>query len=1206
MLEFQYNFAIISIKFMLNMGSLLSSRYRLFPPLGSGGMGVVYRAHDRLTGQTVALKQVLVTPQALAFASRPVADDINSLLLALAQEFKLLASLRHPNIISVLDYGFDTNRQPYFTMELLEQPQTLLEAGRGQPLAVQIDLLLQTCQALAYLHRRGILHRDLKPENVLVSGGQVQVLDFGLSVVREQARTADTSGTMLYLAPEVMEGAAPSEAADLYAIGVMAYELLVGRHPFQSADVNELIMRVLEEDPDLTPLLGLTPAGAKRTLPAMLLRLLSKQPTQRHPSAEAVIVDLCAVLGQPPPAESVAIRESFLQAATFVGREAEMAHLTAALEKTLQGQGSAWLVGGESGVGKSRLLDELRTQALVAGTLVVRGQGVEGGGLPYQLWREPIRRLVLSTVLSDLEAGVLKPIVPDIATLLEREVPDAPVLNGTESVQRLVWAATGLLRRQQEPLVLLFEDLQWAEESLSLLVDVVRLTTDRPIFIVGTYRYEECPQLPSSVPGAQIVQLGRLPAASIAQLSRAMLGERGGQPQLVALLERETEGNTFFMVEVVRALAEESGSLDGIGAGILPTQVFTGGVQQLVARRLQRVAPTDFPLLQLAAVMGRQIDLTALMVAASITLDGWLLRCADVAVLEIQAKEWRFAHDKLREGVLQQLTAEQHVALHRQAAESIEQAYAADLAPQAGRLAEHYHQAIDVERERLYARQAGDYATSTFAHVEALCHYNRALELTTDDPERFTLLLAREEILDWRGDRVAQAADLQTLAQIAEQLADDHLRLAVSLRQSRQAESLGDLPTTIQQAQSALRWGQTLGDAAAEVTARLRWGQALRQQAEFAAAQTQLTQALALAQSADLPGLTADCLLSLGIISEEQGDYGPGCDLAQQALRISRTIGDRQREAAALQNLGISLDFSGDQVASTRYLEESLQLTRSLGRLCDEGFALLNLATNAHLRGNYEQAEQQYVQALHLARLIDNRVLESYILANLGDLIIEMGDFAGAQPLLTQALQLARSYQGRRDEIGNLIRLSYCALGLEQMDEAAQYGQTAIQLAQGAALVVVEGLSWVTVGTVWLQTGDLASAIHAFQTALDLLKEQRDQAETMRALVGLAQIMLTQNQLVQAQAYVDELLAWQAAHPLLSFPDLAQAYLTCYRVLAAMQDAERAANVLATGYQLLQQRVANISDPAKRQGYLQNVRSNRELLAAWQARFSQP
>ena len=108
----------------------ISSRYQLQEPLGQGGMGIVYRAYDRLTGQTVALKQVMLTLEKLHTGSHPHNNDRYQLLLSLAQEFKFLASLRHPNIISVFDYGFDSERRPYFTMELLEEAQTLREAAQ--------------------------------------------------------------------------------------------------------------------------------------------------------------------------------------------------------------------------------------------------------------------------------------------------------------------------------------------------------------------------------------------------------------------------------------------------------------------------------------------------------------------------------------------------------------------------------------------------------------------------------------------------------------------------------------------------------------------------------------------------------------------------------------------------------------------------------------------------------------------------------------------------------------------------------------------------------------------------------------------------------------------------------------------------------------------------------------------------------------------
>src|SRR5262249_6149640 len=154
--------------------------------------------------------------------------------------------------------------------------------------------------------------------------------------------------------------------------------------------------------------------------------LLAKAPENRYHNAREVIEALIAALGQPIAIETPLIRESFLQAAEFVGRESEMACLSEALTDVRNGKGNAWLVGGESGVGKSRLLDELRTLALVEGVIVLRSQGSTEGA-PYLYWRDVIRYLCLHTDISEVEASVLKLLVPDISKLLDYgfELPDA-------------------------------------------------------------------------------------------------------------------------------------------------------------------------------------------------------------------------------------------------------------------------------------------------------------------------------------------------------------------------------------------------------------------------------------------------------------------------------------------------------------------------------------------------------------------------------------------------------------------------------------------------------------------------------------------------------------------------------------------------------------------------------------------------------------
>ena len=1182
---------------------VIGNRYQLLYALGAGGMGIVYRAQDRLTGQPVALKRVLLAPQELAFNSRSRLDDTNSLLLALAQEFRLLASLRHPHIISVLDYGFDSRRQPYFTMELLPMAQTLLRAGQGQPLTVQIDLLVQTLQALAYLHRRGVLHRDLKPGNVLVSGGRVRLLDFGLSITHEQAYTVDLSGTLHYLAPEVLTGEPPTIAADLYAVGVLAYELFVGSHPFADDNPDMLVARVLDEAPDLNPLAQHLPAPLGAAMAAVIAKALAKRPAERYGDAVTLMHALCAAANMPLPAESSAILESFLQAATFVGREQEMAQLTHALEKAAQRQGSGWLIGGESGVGKSRLLDELRIQALVGGALVLHGQGVEGGGLPYQLWRELLRRLLLSTVVSDLEASALQPLIPDIDALLGRAVAAAPTLPGPEERQRLVRVVIDLLRRQECPLLLLLEDLQWAEESLHLLTEAVRLLADHPICIVGSYRTDERPGLPTEVPGMHVLPLARLTMPEMIQLSTAMLGEQGRQPEIVAWLARETEGNTFFMVEVVRALAEESGRLADIDPGVLPIQIFASGIQRLVERRLQKIPAPAYPLLQLAAVLGRQIDLAALQAAQpDLDLKSWLLQCNAVYVLEAQGTAWRFAHDKLREGVLALLTAEEHRQRQQQAANAIEQAYQSNLAPHAGRLADHYGQAGLLAQEAVYAQQAGDYAVRTYEQTEAIRRYSRAIALADQPEVRFTLLLRREELYEGRGERAAQVADLQALAALAEVLADDRRRVEVESRWVQYALAVGNFATAMTRAQQALALSQSLGDGTAEATIRVHWATASLRQSDYPAARKQLMIALDRAGAVQNRGVAVDCLALLGAIACMEGDFPTGRAHLQQALSVSRALGDRRREAHVLNVLGDIADVVGDPVGGDRYFAEVLQIHRQIGRADGEALALINAGVQALQRGRYDQTESFFSQAIGLIRLIQNPIYDCFVTVNWGQLLRELGDWQGAQACFEQVLPSARTLGLREVEVPALLELARLALITEQTALAETHAKLALELAAAAGMAAEHNQALAMCGRVYMQRGDYHTARVTFQTIIAAPNQPPAKPDTANAWVDLAHLSLACGEITEAYTYVNQILVWLESRPPRWLYDLVGLYLLCYQVLTAQQDP-RALAVLEHGYCLLQSRATTLHDLAKRHSYRHNIPANRNLIATWEARF---
>ena len=706
----------------------IGNRYLLLKEIGAGGMGVVYRAKDRLSGREIALKRVIPDIESLKLENTVQLDDFR---LALAREFKLSASLRHPNIVDVLDYGFEDDRQPYFTMELLESPKTILEAAQSLTQDERLGLIIQMLYALTYLHRRGIVHRDLKPANVLVTDGQVKVLDFGLSMMHERHNPGDasdtTAGTLAYMAPEVLTGSMGGIPGDLYAVGMMAYEILAGKHPFDVNDPAYLINQILMDVPPIDEL------DVSLQLASVIINLVQKDPKTRYQSAIETLDALQSAVDVPRVKETVAIRESFLQAARFVGREQEMDKLTASLNHAIKGRSKSWLIAGESGVGKSRIIDELRTQAMVNGAIVMRGQAVAVGSRPYEIWLSALRWLCLMDEhLTDNDTALLKCFVPDANNLISQDISGitAVSLSADEMQTQLLLLLDRVLRLANRPVMMLFEDLQWAgSESLQALTQWTAMVKDLSLLVVGSYRDDEKPDLHRQFPDAELLKLGRLDNEGIAALSAAMLGEAGRTSGVLDLLQRESEGNVFFVVEVVRALADEVGNLEEIGRMTLPARVFTGGVHKVLQRRLRQLDDNSQNLLRYAAVMGRELQLDILaMIMPEMDIQNWLANCINAVVLEVDNEIYQFAHDKLRVGLVEMMAEDERRAFHKMIAGKIEVLHGDD-SSRVNALAHHYGKAGNVTKEERYVTFAGEESLKIGAYNEALIHFNRAKSL---------------------------------------------------------------------------------------------------------------------------------------------------------------------------------------------------------------------------------------------------------------------------------------------------------------------------------------------------------------------------------------------------------------------------------------------------------------------------------------------
>lgn len=948
---------------------VIGHRYVILDQIGAGGMGTVHRAKDRLTGETIALKRVLLPSGNLTHSTEVDGKDH---YLSIAMEFRTLAGLRHPHIISVLDYGFDTEKKPYFTMELLKNAQTITQAAKDQPLATQVRLVNEMLLALAYLHRRGVIHRDLKPDNVLVTeAGAVKLLDFGLAsdttTKSNPDETNDIGGTMAYMSPELFTGGMPHVASDLYAAGMIAYEIFTGGYPFNLESFGTLLNNILEVKPHT----GLLDADLAEVLDS----LLAKDPTQRPQNANLVIRTLSEATSQPIPPESQTILESFLQASKFVGRDQELHQLQVMLKGAANGESTCVLIGGESGVGKSRLVDELRTRALVQGAMVLRGQSISEVSLPYQLWRDPLRRLVLSTEVSDLEAGILKEIVPEISTLLERDIPEVAELSGAVWRQRLDLTIVDLIKRQRDPLVIILEDLQWADESLSPLQQLLQVNNQLDhLLILGTYRSDETPDLPKSLPDAQHIMLQRLNEREMADLSESMLGEVGKQRKVLDLLKREAEGNAFFMVEVVRVLAEEAGRLQNITVATLPPRVFAGGVRQIVERRLGRVPDWAKPPLRVAAVIGRQLDLRVFQDvytpdAGAMKLEAWLAVCSDAAVLEIQDNVWRFSHDKIRERLLADLPVDERPQLRREVAEAIERLYPDDES-YAEVLMEHWREAGNTAKEVMYiSKVANTLVRFTAEYDKAQRLLERGIQLTDAKHLLHPEFLNYLSEIHWR----------QGNYNAAKPYAEDALALA----------------RPVNQWQEAARSLTHLGIISIY-------------QGNFDSANQYFEDNLQISREHDDLKGTAHSLNNLGNLANMRGEFTKAADYHQLALQMRRDIGDQHGVAGSLANIGIVAEVQGDYKAANDYYQQCLEIFQEIGDRHSIASILGNMGHIAHAQKDYTAAYTYYENSLEISREIGDRRGIAEALNNLGLTMTALRDH-GALAKLTEALLIAHA-----------------------------------------------------------------------------------------------------------------------------------------------------------------------------------------------------
>jgi tetratricopeptide (TPR) repeat protein len=725
------------------VGDTLSDRYRLDEEIGRGGMGIVFRGWDSDLERPVAVK--------ILGAHHQIGDARERLL----REARAVAALSHPHVVAIHDVG-EHKQMPYFVMELLEGPS--LKERDPENIEQAIEIATQICEALAHAHEHGLVHRDLKPANVLyatTSGTpSVKLVDLGLAI-RERAvritREGGITGTVNYMAPEQALGKKIDGRTDLYALGVMLYEFTTGRLPFDGDNPLAVLSQHLHA-PVVPP--RTYRAEIPEHIEATILRLLAKDPDDRFATANEV----AAVLTQSPEAAAmpapagVSAALGGLVRGRMVGRDTEMTALRRSWSEACLGRGGMVLVSGEPGSGKTRLARELIDYARITGGIVLRGGCYElEASTPYLPFIEALRLWVHTSSDDELREAAgdsgaeLARLAPELASRIG-PFPEGPTLSATDERLRLYDGVARCLFHLAEPsgLLLFIDDLQWTDQaSLSLLHYLVRLVRRERLLILGCYRDTD---LDRSHPLAEAldlwnrerravrVHLGRLGLDGTAAMLTVLLGDECISEAFCADIHRETEGNPFFIEEVVKTLVNEEQIVCECGEWKRRDEgesvVLPQGVKAAIGRRLDHVSEPTTEVLRTAAILGKTFEYSELA-AVSEKSEDQLLDALDEAaaaqLLETRSGESMiFTHDKIREVLYLELNPIRRRRLHTRVAEGLEALREREGRVAVADLAHHFMEGGCLEKGFDYAMQAAADAATLFAYSDSLRLYDRA------------------------------------------------------------------------------------------------------------------------------------------------------------------------------------------------------------------------------------------------------------------------------------------------------------------------------------------------------------------------------------------------------------------------------------------------------------------------------------------------
>ncbi|MBN1797771.1 MAG: protein kinase [Spirochaetales bacterium] len=742
---------------------IIAEKYKLKEKIAGSDISEIWLAEDIQSRQKLVVKKILEGKRS---------KNIENLLL-FNKEASILKQLRHMNIVEIYNFG-ESDGSNYIAMEYVEgQDLAAFLKDKGVlDVSTFLKIAIPLSETLAFIHNKNVVHGDIKPGNIIITVStneiSIKLLDFGVALLKDLGSVyrSHISGTFAYMSPE-QSGVLKRPVdlhSDLYSLGVLFYQMLSGELPYQHNDIYSLIHMHIASEP--YPLTKYNPE-VPEILEHVIEKLLRKEIADRYSNTEILVRDLKSIQkgisGEPKrlnfiPGSSTR-PEISKEHISFVGRSYELAYLKSLYEETKKGRGKIVLVSGEPGVGKTRLLEELKEHTIKTGGICVSTEFEERENpLPYSGFTRCVNHFLdliemfskdkyfsikdsIKQVLGKL-GGLFSYSIPKLNNLFAGSISVKQLEGDKEKIRfdNVFIRLLGSMGKHLPVVVFFIDNIQWADnETLALLKKLSKTKNLNNIFYILAAREGDTGSeggfkaALAEEKNIHHLKIKNLSDKEVLQVLCRMLGDESGElKKLAHVIYQKTAGNAFFVKEFVQMLLREGvvsyrdgWEIDYSAINVLP---YTRNVAGLIINTANQLSQEEREVLAMAAVYGKEFEFSHLALCFNELHNDSIFQAIEKAkannIVISGGSSIYFSHDIVHEVFYDKIPLTTRKKYHERIAHYLEALDDTSVY----KILHHYQYSNNNKKKIEYLIKAGEFAQSRNSHQDAVRFFNLALK----------------------------------------------------------------------------------------------------------------------------------------------------------------------------------------------------------------------------------------------------------------------------------------------------------------------------------------------------------------------------------------------------------------------------------------------------------------------------------------------